>query len=259
MIDALLDRRLAGLEMGSAPWFAAQRRMIDDKPLIRRCYDLWYSLLLRDADSVPVKSARCPIIELGSGCSFLRELRPGIITSDVTTGNIDVALDGRALPFRSNSVRALLLTHVFHHIPDVKQFLLEADRVLVPGGVISIVDVTHTPFARLFFSVFHPEPYNDKAPEWDFPPGHTMLDSNQALSWMVFFRDRERLLQMDTGLILEQTSYLPWFSYLLSGGVNLPTFVPKPLTTLVRAMDRILRPIDPLFAIHWHMTVRKRS
>lgn len=129
----------------------------------------------------------------------------------------------------------------------------------MPGGVISIVDVTHTPFARLFFSVFHPEPYNDRASQWDFPPGHTMLDSNQALSWMVFFRDRQQLAHIAPRLAVEQTRCLPWFSYLLSGGVNLPSFVPKPLTPVVRAMDWILRPLDPLFAIHWHMTIRKQA
>jgi SAM-dependent methyltransferase len=259
MIDLLRDSRLKGLEIGTPPWFAAQRRMIDAKPLIRRCYDLWYSLLLRDADSVPGDHDRLPIVELGSGCSFIRELREDIITSDVTTGNVDIALDGRALPFRANSVRALLLTHVFHHIPDVKRFLQEAQRVLAPGGVVSIVDCTHTAFARFFFSVFHPEPYNAKAREWEFRPGHTMLDSNQALTWIVFFRDREQFRQTTTDLVLEQWRYLPWFSYLLSGGVNLPSLVPRPLAGAAGALDTVFRPIDPLFAIHWHLTVRKRA
>lgn len=249
--ERLLDRRLADLEIGSPEWFVAQRQLIDSKPLIRRCYQLWYSLLLEDADSTPNQGK---IIELGSGGSFLSEVRPGILRSDVCTGNVDLVFDGRALPFRDNSIRALLLTHVFHHIPDVAQFLQEASRVLIPGGVISMVDCTHTPFARLFFNRFHPEPYDDKAVKWDFPPGHSMLDSNQALTWLVFFRDRQRL---PPGLSFEQWHYLPWFSYLLSGGVNLPTFVPRPLTPLFRAADVLLRPLDPLFAVHWHMTVRK--
>src|SRR6202034_1257229 len=101
------------------------RRLIDSKPLIRRCYELWYKLLLQDADSAP---NRGQIIELGSGGSFLSELRPGILRSDVCTGDVDIVFDGRALPFRDNSVRALLLTHVFHHIPDVAAFLAEARR-----------------------------------------------------------------------------------------------------------------------------------
>lgn len=238
--------------MGTPEWFRAQRLLIDGKPLVRGCYELWYRLLLGDADSVPGVGGS--IVELGSGSSFLSEMRPGIIRSDVTLGNADVVFDGRALPFRDGSVRALLLTHVFHHIPDVGAFLKEAHRVLMPGGVLSMVDCTHTPFARFFFGRFHPEPYKDGAERWDFPEGHSMLDSNQALTWMVFFRDRARV---NPGLVLERWRYLPWLSYLLSGGVNLPSFVPSPLAPVMRGVDFLLRPLDGLFAVHWHLTVRK--
>lgn len=254
----LQHANLKGLSLGSAEWFTAQRAMIEAKPAVKRCYDLWYTELLEDADSVPAEYRARPIVEIGSGLSFLRERRPGIIASDITPGKVDLALDGRSLPFRDHSVRALLLTHVFHHIPDVASFLREAERVLVPGGVISMVDETHTPFARFFFSVFHPEPYDDRRGEWSFPAGHTMLDSNQALAWMVFFRDTARLRKIAPSLELERWNYLPWFSYLLSGGVNLRSFIPRPLAPLFRALDRALKPLDGVFAIHWRLTVRKR-
>jgi SAM-dependent methyltransferase len=257
MNGVLQHGSLNGLEMGSAAWFAAQRAMIESKPAVKRCYSLWYDLLLADADSVPPEHRGKPVVEIGSGSSFIRGRRPEIIASDVVPGNVDLVLDGRALPFAGNSVRALLLTHVFHHIPDVASFLREAERVLVPGGVISMVDETHTPFARFFFSVFHPEPYNDRANEWSFPAGHSMLDSNQALAWMVFFRDRARLRQLAPSLTLERWRYLPWFSYLLSGGVNLRSLIPRPMAGAFLGLDRALKPLDRLFAIHWSLTVRK--
>lgn len=255
--DKILDSHLKGLEMGSPAWFAAQRAMIDAKPCVKRCYRLWYTLLLNDADSVPPEARDLPIVELGSGSSFMKELRSTVIASDVTPGNVDLVADGRELPFASNSIRALLLTHVFHHIPDAARFLQEAERVLVPGGVISMVDETHTLFARFFFAAIHPEPYNPKAAEWSFPSANTMLDSNQALSWIVFFRDRGQLSRIAPSLSLEQWRYLPWFSYLLSGGVNLRSSVPAAFEPLMRAMDAALRPLDPLFAIHWRLTIRK--
>jgi SAM-dependent methyltransferase len=257
--QSLTHQRLKGLEMGSAEWFAAQRAMIDSKPAVKRCYDLWYNMLLEDADSVPPEHRAKPAVEIGSGLSFLRERRPDIIASDITPGNVDLALDGRALPFRASSVRALLLTHVFHHIPDVGSFLREAERVLIPGGVISMVDETHTPFARFFFSVFHPEPYNDRTAEWSFPAGHTMLDSNQALAWMVFFRDRDRLAKIAPSLRLERWNYLPWLSYLLSGGVNLRSFIPRALAPAFCAFDHAIKPLDGAFAVHWRLTIRKAN
>ncbi|MBC7928511.1 MAG: class I SAM-dependent methyltransferase [Bryobacteraceae bacterium] len=256
MKDLITDSRLAGLEMGSPEWFAAQRRMIQEKPLIRRCYDLWYSRLLRDADSVPA-SRKLTVVELGSGSSYIKRLRPAVITSDIAEGVADMVIDGRELPFPDHSVAALLLTHVFHHIPNVHAFFSESLRVLVPGGVISMVECTHTPFARLFFGRIHPEPFNDRATEWAFPSKGRMLDSNQALSWIVFERDLGRFRTLYPTLVLERWAYLPWFSYLLSGGVNLRSAVPPLLEGVVARLDNILLPLDPMFAIHWHLTIRK--
>jgi SAM-dependent methyltransferase len=253
------DPRLKHVAVGSSEWFAEQRRMVKRKPLVRRCYNLWYRRLLEDADSVPPAYREFPVVELGSGSSYIQELRPEVITSDLTSGLADMVIDGRELPFPDCSVRALLLTHVFHHIPDVELFLREACRVLVPGGVISMVDESHTPFARFFFGRIHPEPYDDGAENWSFPEGHAMLDSNQALTWIVFDRDRERFERDYPALQLEHRRLLPWFSYLMSGGVNLRTFFPRFLTSLVGAADRVLQPLDPLFAIHWHLTIRKRG
>jgi len=240
--------------MGSPEWFAAQSRLFDEKPLVQRCYARWYELLLQDADSAGTKGA---IVELGSGSSRLKLQRPDIVASDVVPGAVDLVADGRSLPFRDGSVRALLLTHVFHHIPDAGAFLRDASRVLVEGGVISMVDCAHTPFSRFFFGSIHPEPYRDDAVEWDFPAGNTMLDSNQALTWIVLVRDRDRFEREHTDLRIERRRWLPWFSYLLSGGVNLRSFVPPGCGALVRGADWLLRPLDPLCAIHWHWTIRK--
>src|SRR5580658_5618532 len=97
--SVLLDPRLKNLALGSREWFAAQRRMVKEKPLVRRCYDLWYQSLLADADSVPASCRGASILELGSGSSYVKEYRPEIITSDVTPGMADMVIDGRELPF----------------------------------------------------------------------------------------------------------------------------------------------------------------
>jgi SAM-dependent methyltransferase len=257
MSSFLTHPLLRGVRIGTPGWFAAQRAMIEVKPAVKRCYDRWYGELLEDADSVPESARSGATVELGSGSSYLKTLRPEIISSDVEPGVADMVIDGRRLPFPDASVRALLLTHVFHHIPDVRLFLREAVRVLMPGGVISMVDCTHTPFARFFFSRIHPEPYRDGAREWSFPEGNTMLDSNQALTWIVFCRDREQTRSEFPQLRLERMAYLPWLGYLLSGGVNLRSLVPRFAAPLAAAADALARPLDPIFAIHWHIRIRK--
>ena len=257
MQHSLTHPSLKGIPMGTREWFAAQREMIRSKPLIRRCYSLWYKCLLEDADSVPATYRTGRLVELGSGSGYFKEVRPEVVTSDVAPGIADMVIDGRVLPFEDQSVQALFLTHVFHHIPDVELFFDEALRVLTPGGVISMVEITHTPFARWFFRQIHPEPYNDRSQEWSFPERNSMLDSNQALSWMVFVRDEFKFRMRFPKLRLERRRYLPWLSYLLSGGVNLRSFVPKPLAPLVMGLDWLVKPLDRLCAIHWHITVRK--
>lgn len=255
----LEEPRLAGVPPGSERFFELQRQIIQERPLMREVYGLWYAALLEDEASVPGDPSAGDLLELGSGGSFLKELCPRVITSDVEAGVAERVVDGRELPFADSSLRAIFLTHVFHHIPDVARFLKEAERVLVPGGVVSLIDVPHTPLSRFFFDRFHPEPYAPEAKDWAFDQSDAMMDANQALTWMVFVRDRARFEALCPGLELERTRWLPWFSYLLSGGVTRRNLVPGFAVPLLRMLDKMLRPIDPWMALHWHLTLRKRA
>lgn len=253
-MSLFVNPHIVGKKIGTPEWFISQREMIFSKPAVRRCYDLWYSKLIKDVHSV-VREGH--VVELGSGSSFIKELMPEVITSDVVTGPVDLVADGRHLPFADGSVKALLLTHVFHHIPDVRSFFREAERVLVPGGVISMIDCAHTPLSRAFFGKMHPEPYDYKERNWNFQPGDNMMASNQALTWMVFHRDIERFRKEFPNLSYEGFEYLPWFGYLLSGGVNLRSLVPSFAAEAVETLDEMLKSIDSWAAIHWHITVRR--
>ncbi|WP_438479481.1 class I SAM-dependent methyltransferase [Oleiharenicola lentus] len=195
-------------------------------------------------------------MELGSGGSRLKEYDSRIITSDVSPGIAEMVIDARQLPFADGSLHAIFLTHVFHHIPDVGQFLREAERVLVPGGVIGMIEVAATPFARFFFKNFHPEPFSPKL-GWNFEQSDSMMDSNQALSWIVFERDLTRFEREYPGLKLEEKRHLPWLPYLLSGGVTRRDILPKAIVPAIIGTDRGLSGLYPLFALHWFIRLRK--
>jgi SAM-dependent methyltransferase len=256
MHKSLKETSLANFKVGSREYFAAQKQLILRRPPLKWCYDQWYARLLDDARSVPAQGA---LLELGSGGSYLKDLEPSVITSDVVDGVADRVVDGRSLPFADNSIQALFLTHVLHHIPDVNAFFREADRALVPGGVISMIEVAHTPFARFFFRNFHPEPYRDDLREWAFAQTDSMMDSNQALSWMLFVRDRQKFELLHPRLRIESISFLPWFSYLLAGGVTGKCLAPGPLSRPLPFIEPLLRPLGFLFSLHWHIRVRKVS
>ena len=235
MLTRLKEISLQHLAPGSAEFFAQQKALIFTRPLLKRCYDDWYGRLLADIRSVPDKGL---IVELGSGGSYLKALEPSTITSDVLEGVADRVIDARKLPFPNRSVRALVLTHVLHHVPDVEAFFGEAQRVLVPGGVITMIEVAHTAFARFFFKNFHHEPYLDQRREWSFDQQDTMMDSNQALK-------------------IECLAFTPWLIYLASGGVTMRDVVPRFLTGPLLAIEWLLTPLRALFALHWHIRLRK--
>jgi SAM-dependent methyltransferase len=255
MLGFLKEPSLVGLKSGTREYFDAQRQVILRRPLLKRCYDDWYARLLADADSVPGPGA---LAELGSGGSYLKQLRPEIITSDVSPGIADQVIDGRELPFGDGAVRALFLTHVMHHIPDVSAFFREAQRVLVPGGVISMIEVAHTPFARFFFRNFHHEPYQDEVREWAFTQADSMMDSNQALSWMIFVRDRAVFERQFPTLQIEALELLPWFTYMSSGGVNARYLIPRFMNGVMIGLEWALTPLAGMLSLHWHIRVRKK-
>lgn len=251
----LPEPRLQGVPVGSPEFFRIQNDLIAQRPALRHCYEVWYRTLL---DDPAVKNAPpdARFLELGSGGSRLKEYDARIITSDVSPGIAEMVVDARHLPFPDASLHAIFLTHVFHHIPDVSQFLREAERVLVPGGVIGMIEVAATPFARFFFSHFHPEPFSPKL-DWSFAQSDSMMDSNQALSWIVFERDYARFQREHRGLILEEKRWLPWLPYLLSGGVTRRDVLPSAIVPAIIGMDRVLRTLYPLFALHWFIRLRK--
>ena len=250
----LKEPQLQGQVPGTVRYFATQKAIILQRPLLKQAYDDWYARLLADARSVKNPGL---LVELGSGGSYLKDLEPAIITSDVDAGIADRVIDARQLPFPDASVRALFLTHVLHHIPDAGIFFAEAQRVLVPGGVISMIEVAHTPFARFFFRNFHHEPYRDECQEWSFAQNDSMMDSNQALSWMVFDRDRAQFEKLYPQLKIETVAFLPWVGYLLSGGVTMRHLIPGFMNDPIRGIEHLLSPLAPVFALHWHICVRK--
>jgi SAM-dependent methyltransferase len=251
----LSEPRLKNITIGSSEFFKLQNQLISERPLLKHCYDLWYKKLLLNYKS----QGNMPglLIELGSGGSQLKSHIPNLITSDVIAGIADQVIDGQRLPFENESIRALFLTHAFHHIPDVRKFLNEANRCLKNGGLINLIEVANTPFARFFFKNFHPEPFLNKKVEWAFDQEHSMLDSNQALSWIVFKRDLSLFNAEFPNLEIEVIEYLPWLSYLLSGGVTKRNVIPSILVNPILFLEKILSPLRPIFALHWHIKIKK--
>lgn len=200
----------------------ARRQIIAEKPFLRAIYREWYQTL---ADHLP--SGEGSIVELGSGAGFCAEFIPGLITSEVfACSDVRLVMDARALPLPAASLRAIVMTNVLHHLPDVQRFFNEATRCLRPGGKVLMIEPWVTPWSTLVYSRLHHESFAPEAAGWSFNGSGPLSGANVALPWIVFSRDRHRFDQAFPDLRVEQIcAFLP-FRYLLSGGVSLRSLVP---------------------------------
>jgi SAM-dependent methyltransferase len=124
------------------------------RPELRSVYHEFFADLLR---AVGVQR-RAPVVELGAGPGFFKEYYPGLISTDVIlTRWVDVVCDACALPFPSQSVGALVMLDVLHHLARPLDIIAEAARVLVPGGLMAMIEPWITPFSYLLYRYFHHE------------------------------------------------------------------------------------------------------
>jgi ubiquinone/menaquinone biosynthesis C-methylase UbiE len=91
------------------------------------------------------------------------------VTSEIAAWQgVSLVADARVLPFRAGSLRAVVMTNVFHHFPDVRAFLREAGRAIRSGGAIVMVEPWVTAWSRFVYHHLHGEPFGPRRRE--FPP-----------------------------------------------------------------------------------------
>jgi SAM-dependent methyltransferase len=238
-MSGLVSRLLAhpltrGLPVDDPSTTVLRRRIVREKPFLNAIYREWYSRLL---SLMPTPGT---VLEIGSGAGFLKELRPDVITSEVfCTPGVDVVADGRCLPFLSGSLDGVVMTDVFHHIPDVAAFLGEAARCVRPGGRMALIEPWRTRWSEWIFRNFHPEPFDPDA-DWSIPATGPLSGANGALPWIVFERDRARFLGQFPEWRVSRLEPMMPFSYLFSGGVSLRSLAPGWSYSLCRALESVL-------------------
>ncbi|MFO0874323.1 MAG: methyltransferase domain-containing protein [Phycisphaerales bacterium] len=276
----MLSRLLAhpatrGLDLDSPQTTAIRREIVRGKPFLRKIYEEWYRLIAervpkpvtggsvdtattvagttaasgRDDEDTMADAA----LELGSGAGFLDEFVPRLVTSDVfAVPGVARVIDARELPFRDASLRAIAMTNVFHHIPQVERFLDEAQRCLRPGGRLVMIEPWVTWWSRVVYTRLHHEPFDPAAPDWSFPATGPLSGANGALPWIVFSRDRDRLSRGFPRLrVLEARPIMP-LRYLVSGGISMRALQPGWLHGAWAGLERLGGPLtraSGMFAI----------
>jgi SAM-dependent methyltransferase len=217
---------------------AIWRELVQRKRFLHQIYREWYCAI---ATAIPCGPGR--VLELGSGAGFLPERIPDVVTSDILQcPGIQLVLDAHALPFASESLRAIVMTDVIHHLPNVECFLREAARCVRPGGVIAMVEPWLTDWSRLIYRYLHPEPVLPDVTAWAFESSGPLSGANSALPWIMFDRDRALLVERFPEWQVKVLRLEMPFRYLMSGGLSPLTLMPAQSFEFWRAVEERLRP-----------------
>jgi len=218
----------------------AHREIILRKPFLKKLYEDWYSTFLQVEKEIPGGK----FLEIGSGGGFLKEVFPGVITSDILPLECcDRVLSAEEMPFRDGELQGIFMLNVFHHIPHPWMFLKEAERVLSKGGRVVMIEPANSAFGRFIYRNFHHEPF-EPAGEWEFPSSGPLSGSNQALPYIYFERDRVKLEKDFPSLKIRKIQYHTPFRYLISGGVSMRPLVPSWSFGFFKGMEKMLTPLS---------------
>ncbi len=191
------------------------RDTIRRKKFLKRIYETWYREIVA---SLPAIDG--PVMEIGSGGGFLGEHIPDLITTDfVPTPLIRCAASAEALPFESNSLRAVVMINVLHHLPDPQRFFAEAERCLKTGGSILLVEPWVSSWSRFVYSFLHHEPFATGVQSWKSCIGGPLSGANSAMPWIIVERDRELFRKKFPSLDIDAIKPCMPFLYLLSCGM----------------------------------------
>jgi len=191
-----------------------------DESYIRSLYKTVFS---RIASHIPEGSK--VLIEVGSGNAISKNFFPEMIATDIIFHKLlDASCDSVALPFRSDSIDAIVIKDALHHLPDVEMFLKEVRRVLRVNGRLVVFDPYWGLLARFVYRFLHQEKFDVKAKTWSFT-STSPWDSNQALTYLLLRRDRIRFEKDFSFFKIEELEKLIGPSFLLSGGISRRTIV----------------------------------
>jgi len=254
-LRSLLSHPLVqGLDIDSPLTTELRRRIIREKPLLESIYIDWYRCI---AASVP--RGDDPILEVGSGGGFMRDLIPGLITSDILhLPGIDLVNCARHLPFPDGTLRGIAMVNVLHHLSAPCDFLREATRCVRAGGVISMIEPWVTPWSRLVYGALHHEPFEPRADSWEFPPAGPLSGANGANPWIIFVRDRSRFERDFAGWTIRLTRPFMPLCYLLSGGVSMRSLVPGRSSGLWRGIESLLTPLNGWLGMFAHVVLERK-
>ena len=197
-------------------------------------YQEWYNLISKYLSLMDGIN-----IELGCGASFINKTNKSIKKTDVfLNANTDFKLDAMEVGEKfEHKISNLILVNVFHHISNPELFLKSAEKSLLEGGRIIMIEPSNNFWSKLVYKFIGHEKFDTKQIDWDFASKDPLLDSNQALSWIIFERDFNKFKNSFPMFSMIKKKNMMPISYLISGGHSFNTRIGK-IIKVIRKMER---------------------
>jgi SAM-dependent methyltransferase len=262
--NIVLDERIKdkSIDRDSEELLRVHLEIIKSKKIIHNVFEEFYDICNNLKNKYFIKSDK-KIIELGAGVSFIKDKYPNIITSDIKNyEGVDIVVNAQEMQFKDSEVNTFYGINCFHHFPEPRKFFMELDRTLEDGGGAILIEPYYGWFSNILYKKVHEDEFFYKEQKnWETGQNENqfMTGANQALSYLIFIRDREIFEKEFPNLVIEDTIIINnYMRYLVSGGVNfkqlLPTFMEKP----IKFFEFLLSPLNKIFALHYAIVIRKK-
>jgi SAM-dependent methyltransferase len=258
LADFLRDPSVENLDVDGGDRLTTHGEILSRKRMLREVFVGFHHIFDRlDKSYLSGNGMR---LEIGAGIAQMKNSYPDVLSTDVVPGpGLDRTLDAENMDIDSNSVRVVFGQNCFHHFPHPDRFFGELERVLQVGGGAILLEPYHGFAAAFVFKrLFHTEGYDKHYPSWETPVAGPMNGANQALSYIVFKRDRAEFEKRFPNLkIVHEETCSNYLKYLLSGGLNFRQLCPDWAAPLVSGVQFVLRPFNRWFALHHVVVLRK--
>jgi SAM-dependent methyltransferase len=258
--NCLMDPRLREIDFDSDDLVTIHRQILREKKMIREVFQEIYRMCVYlDKRYFSGSGHR---VELGAGASLFKELIPDLIVTDLKWArHLDLVVDGQQLPLRDASVRAFYGMECFHHFSRPESFFEELQRTLIPGGGCVLIEPYHGLVAQqLYKRLFKSEGFDPEQQDWSGPETAMgpMRGANQALSYIVFIRDRKIFEARYPSLrLVAQRCLNNYLRYFFSGGLNFRPLLPSAFSPLLGLGELALAPLKRILALHHVVVLRK--